>query len=197
MLASARATRASGGSNLVQDEAVERNAGVEQPEERCLRHQGYARIAQGDHVVFPDLAFEHRPFSEPRSRGNGCERHGLADARNADQLHRSVDDADPGVGCISLVANVAVRRQVTHDNGRTHALQRFGLKLERPGALGQHCVKRLHSVLQLLNRRHSPATVSLTINCHVAVRRNPCADTTRDLQTGATPLRLREGRSNQ
>ncbi len=54
---------------LLQQKAVERYAGVEQPAESRIRHERYARVAQRDGVVFERPPSQHRAFGEPAARG--------------------------------------------------------------------------------------------------------------------------------
>src|SRR5664279_6343895 len=80
---------------LLDDEAVEGNAAVEQPVERLDAEAGDLALAQRLDVVAIGLALDHRALAEPaagRQAGEGDrDAHGGVVAR----LQQAVDDAEP------------------------------------------------------------------------------------------------------
>ncbi|MNL57680.1 hypothetical protein D3C87_1812630 [compost metagenome] len=72
----------------MQQIAIERNAVIQQPVERCARQARHHRLAQGHDVVLADFALEQRPFTDPPARGHSGQRGHLAfrvTDRNLDQ----------------------------------------------------------------------------------------------------------------
>jgi hypothetical protein len=165
MFAMVRATRASGSSRrlcsiahelaeplveLRQNEAVEGDAGFQQPEKRGLRHQRNTRFTQGDDVVFACLPLEHRTFPEPGIEGSSREGHGLSGLGQARKLYQTVDHTDPDIGGIPLVTRIPAGLQVAHDDRRARTLQLIGQESVRPFACCQQFIERAHC-LQLFD----------------------------------------------
>jgi hypothetical protein len=128
--------------DLVDDEAVEGDAVVQQPVEGFAPHAGDAGVAQGDHVVAARLRLQHRAFAEPAAGGDACVARGLARGPVARHLGQAFDDAIPVVYRFALAADESaagtVRSMVP---SRTRAKSSGGNSLPPDGA-AQHLFER-------------------------------------------------------
>src|SRR6478672_9251028 len=91
---------------LVHNEAVKRNARVEQPEKCDCWHQRDTRASQSNDIVFARLLFEYLAFSEPAIGGECLKVHTPSIFGHVCHLDQSVNHADPHIGRIALVACV-------------------------------------------------------------------------------------------
>jgi len=111
---------------LGQDEAVERNAGVQQPEKCDRRHQRDARVTNRNDIVFARLPFEDRALAEPGIGGKGRKGHGLSGVGQVFSLDQFVNHADPDVGRIVLAAHIIAGLKLADEDRGARTLQLFG-----------------------------------------------------------------------
>ena len=81
--------------SLVDQKAVEADAGIEEPHERGAVHQGEAGVAERHDIVLAGLTLDHRTFAEPAAGPDARKRHGFALARDGADLDEARNDPSP------------------------------------------------------------------------------------------------------
>ncbi len=117
---------------LVHDEAVETDRMVQQPMEGVDRQASHDALAQRLDVVAVAFALERGALSEPASRRQAAERHGLALVVVAAHLEQALHHAEPVRHRPPDPAHVVARQGVTDPDVRGRTVVLVGLEYRQP-----------------------------------------------------------------
>src|SRR5690606_28499759 len=127
---------------LMDEETVERDAVVEQPQEGRPVHHRKPRRTDGDEVVLALLVLEQGAFAEPSARRHAGEGDGLTGVRYRADLDEAADDSGPAVEAVPLMADVLALREAALDNALRRPLTLGGGKIVRPARNGEKMLCR-------------------------------------------------------
>ena len=122
---------------LLGDEAVERDAAIDQPMKGVHRDAGDHTLAQGLDVVAVALALDHRALAEPSARRHAGEGDGDALRGVVAHLQQPVEHPEPEGGRSADTAQQFAGCDLHHPQIGHHAAVLVGLQGRQPGNAGQ------------------------------------------------------------